>query len=73
MYVCGCVGMLAHYTTDWIDLERGSVVLLHPVLKPVDFEFKRSRVRVRVIMHCTVVPISFSRECLVLPVYSELL
>jgi len=34
-------------TPDWNDLKLGTVVVLDSLLKPVDFGFKRSRVRVR--------------------------
>ena len=35
---------------DWNDLKLGTVVVLDSLLKPVDFGFKRSRVRVRVMV-----------------------
>ena len=37
-------------TADRNDLKLGTVVVLDSLLKPVDFGFKRSRVRVRVMV-----------------------
>jgi len=65
MWVGVCVSVCLHDKTkprDCNDLKLGTVVVLSIVSKLIDFEFKRSRVRVRIRFNESVL-ICISREC----------
>ena len=67
MWVCGVfVSTIKTKNPDCSDLKLGTVVVLDNISKPIDFGFKRSKVRLRKSSLICV-----SRECTFLPVRYE--